>query len=275
MIFGAKIVLAGSILIGSILTILIPVSARLSYIALFVCRFLIGAAHGFFWPAMSSLWSKWAPPAERSRLVGVANAGAQIGNVIALPLSGWLCVNGFDGGWPSIFYIYGIIGCVWFIAWMIFASKSPAENRFIGEKEKNYIEENVISNPLGKTPWLEMAKSKPLWGLVVTHSASNFGTYLFLTQLPTYMREILKFDIKSNGALSALPYLAFWFAIIVASVTSDKLIQSKALSKTLVRKIFNSLGLILPMTAVIGLCFVDCSIPYAGVALLTYGLAAT
>lgn len=36
---------------------------------------------------MSSLWAYWAPPAERSRLVGVANAGAQIGNVILLKLN--------------------------------------------------------------------------------------------------------------------------------------------------------------------------------------------
>ena len=31
---------------------------------------------------MSSLWAFWAPPAERSRLVGVGNAGSQIGNVL-------------------------------------------------------------------------------------------------------------------------------------------------------------------------------------------------
>ena len=30
---------------------------------------------------MSTLWSAWAPPTERSRLAGIANAGAQIGNV--------------------------------------------------------------------------------------------------------------------------------------------------------------------------------------------------
>jgi MFS transporter, ACS family, solute carrier family 17 (sodium-dependent inorganic phosphate cotransporter), member 5 len=275
MIIGAKIVLAGAILIGSILTILIPVAARLSYIALFACRFFTGVAHGVFWPAMSSLWSKWAPPAERSRLVGVANAGAQIGNVIALPLSGWLCVNGFDGGWPSIFYIFGAIGIVWFIVWMIFGSKSPSENRFIGVVEKKYLEDKIKTNPPGKTPWLDIIKSKSFWGLVIAHFSSNFGTYLFLTQLPTYMREILKFDIKSNGALSALPYIVFWFAIILSSIIGDKLIESKKLTKTVVRKIFNSLGLILPMSAVIGLCFVDCSIPYAGVALLTYGLATT
>ena len=36
-----------------------------------------------------------------------AFTGTQIGNVITLPLAGVLCEHGFDGGWPSIFYILG------------------------------------------------------------------------------------------------------------------------------------------------------------------------
>ena len=72
-----------------------------------------------------------------------------------------------------------------------------------------------------------------------------------------------------------MPYIVFWFFIILSSIIGDKLIQSKKLSKTAVRKIFNSLGLLLPMCAVIGLCFVTCAVPYAGVALLTLGLATT
>lgn len=273
--FGAKIVLAAAILIGSILTILIPVASYVSYVALFFCRFFTGVAHGVFWPAMSSLWAYWAPPAERSRLVGVANAGAQIGNVLALPLGGFLCVYGFDGGWPSIFYIFGAIGIVWFFLWMFLAAKSPEEHRFISQKEKLYIQSSVLPPTKQKTPWLDIVKSKSFWGLVCAHSCSNFGTYLFLTQLPTYMSEILKFNIKSNGLLSALPYIVFWLTIIVSSIVGDKLIQSKKLSKTSVRKIFNSLGLLLPMSAVIGLCFVTCGEPYVGVALLVYGLATT
>ena len=92
---------------------------------------------------MSSLWAFWAPPAERSRLVGVANAGSQIGNVIALPLGGFLCVYGFDGGWGSIFYVFGSVGIVWFIFWMLLTSKSPEEHRFISEEEKLYIQERT------------------------------------------------------------------------------------------------------------------------------------
>ena len=56
---------------------------------------------------MSSMFVNWAPPLEKSRLVGFSSAGLNIGNMAALMLGSFLCVNGFDGGWPSIFYLYG------------------------------------------------------------------------------------------------------------------------------------------------------------------------
>lgn len=73
--------------------------------------------------------------------------------------------------------------------------------------------------------------------------------------------------------MSALPYIAFWLITIVSSVVGDKLIQSNLLSKTVVRKIFNSLGSLIPMAAIIGLAFVTCASPYVGVALLVIGLS--
>ena len=33
--------------------------------------------------------------------------GNNIGSVIMFASGGYLCDNGFDGGWPSIFYIFG------------------------------------------------------------------------------------------------------------------------------------------------------------------------
>jgi MFS transporter, ACS family, solute carrier family 17 (sodium-dependent inorganic phosphate cotransporter), other len=57
--------------------------------------------------SQSQIWSRWAPPNERSMLAGMASAGSWFGNIIALPFGGYLCTNGFDGGLPSIFYIFG------------------------------------------------------------------------------------------------------------------------------------------------------------------------
>ena len=60
------------------------------------------------WPAISDMFIRWVPLAEKSRLIGFASAGNNLGNIVALPLGTYLCVDGFAGGWPSIFYIYGI-----------------------------------------------------------------------------------------------------------------------------------------------------------------------
>lgn len=95
---------------------------------------------------------------------------------------------------------------------------------------------------LKKTPFMGILKSASYWGLVCAHFSSNFGTYLFLTQLPTYMKEVLKFDIKASGGLSTLPFIFFWLIILVSSLIGDRLIESKTLSKTAVRKLFNTLG---------------------------------
>jgi MFS family permease len=63
---------------------------------------------GAAWPAISSLFIKWAPLHEKTRLFGLGLSGSNIGNIIALPFGAFLCSNGFDGGWPSIFYLFGI-----------------------------------------------------------------------------------------------------------------------------------------------------------------------
>jgi len=69
----------------------------------------------------------------------MSHAGGMIGNIIALLTGGYLCINGFAGGWPSIFYIFGIIGILWVIVTGILISNTPNENKFICHNEKDYI----------------------------------------------------------------------------------------------------------------------------------------
>ena len=120
---------------------------------------------------------------------------------------------------------------------MLLAAKSPSEHRFISEREKAYLIEktkDAVSNSKKKqkTPWLEIMKSKVFWSLAISQSASHFGTYLFLTQLPTYMREILKFDIKSVFNLFKLKLI---LKMIKFFLTKEWWIISFALYYVLVR----------------------------------------
>jgi ACS family sodium-dependent inorganic phosphate cotransporter len=73
----------------------------------------------------------------------MATSGAWIGNIIALPLGSFLCVSGFDDGWPSIFYIFGILSAIWCILFFILTSDSPQTHRFATQIEKDYVISHV------------------------------------------------------------------------------------------------------------------------------------
>ena len=73
--FGARLTISCGMFPVAILTIISPFLARGSPYLLLVGRAMIGLGEAMMYPGMQSLWSKWAPPHERSRLVGFAFGG--------------------------------------------------------------------------------------------------------------------------------------------------------------------------------------------------------
>jgi len=47
------------------------------------------------------------------------------------------------GGWPSVFYVIGLGGLVWFILWTFFMYDSPAKHPRISPEERHYIEMSI------------------------------------------------------------------------------------------------------------------------------------
>lgn len=277
--YGGTKVIVVSNLIASALTITAPFFARWNYWALSACRFFIGLAHGAFWPAMSAIFVYWAPAKERTKMMGSSTSGAWFGNIVALPLGGFLCVYGLDGGWPSIFYVFGTLGTIWSIIFVFVITDSPKNHWFITEEEKEYLVTETVKEtsarergPL-KTPWGKIFMNKVCIATFVAHFCNNWGNYLFLTQLPSFMKDVLKFNIKSNGTMSAIPYIACGLVTVIFGSVCDKIIRNKILSRTNLRRTFNGLGLFMPMVAVLALSFVDCSMPYLGVVCLTVAMA--
>jgi len=56
-----------------------------------------------------------------------------------LPLGGWLCDVGFDDGWGSVFYIFGLVGIVWSVMMMLLNADTPQTHKFISVTERDYI----------------------------------------------------------------------------------------------------------------------------------------
>ena len=108
-------------------------------------------------------------------------------------------------GWQWVFYIFGAIGCAWFVVWCVVAYDGPDVHPWIGDPEKAYIQSALIecetSRP-SRIPWVAIATSPAVWAITCTHVTQNFGYYVLLTELPSYMKNILHFDMKSNAVLS-------------------------------------------------------------------------
>ncbi|KAL4217610.1 hypothetical protein ACF0H5_022352 [Mactra antiquata] len=272
--FGGKWMFGGGVLCTAILTLATPLAARYSVGVFIAVRVLEGLGEGVTFPAMHAMWGKWGPLYERSKLTGFSYAGAQMGTVFALPLSGWLCdQHNFLGGWPSVFYVFGALGCLWFIVWSCFTYNTPSDHPYISREEREYIESSVGKKEDIKTPWLDIIKCPAVWGVCIAHFSNNWGFYTMLTTLPSYMKNVLKFDLKTNSLLSALPYLGCWFGQTTSGLIADYLRSHGYLSTVTTRRVFTFFGLAVPGILMICVKFAGCN-HYVAVALLVLCLTA-
>ncbi|XP_068633122.1 putative inorganic phosphate cotransporter isoform X1 [Battus philenor] len=272
--FGARLFLGVGMLINSVFGLLVPVAAEAGYEWLILVRFIQGLGEGPIVPCSHAMLAKWIPPNERSRMGAAVYAGAQFGTVISMPLSGLLSAYGFAGGWPSIFYVFGIIGTVWCLAFLFLVSEDPEVCPRIKEAEKKYILSSLwgaagSSSP--PIPWCKILMSMPFWAIMLAHMGQNYGYETLMTELPTFMRQVLHFSIKDNGFVSALPYLCMWLFSMFISVVADWMLSSGRFNHTQVRKIINSIGEYGPAIGLLIAANTGCN-PAATVAVLAIGV---
>ena len=125
---------------------------------------------------MHCLWSKWAPPSERSRLSTFGLSGSYIGSVISMALGG---IIGKYINWQAIFYFFGAASLVWTLLWFRYTAETPGQHSSISSQEKNFIESSLFSAASDDQhtiyiPWTRILRSPPFWAIVSAH----FGTYI-------------------------------------------------------------------------------------------------
>lgn len=255
---GGKVMLLGAISLCSLLSLLTPLFASFGWKAVVALRVIQGLCQGCIFPSTHTLLAKWAPPSERGTIGTYCYSGSQFGTVIMLGISGVLASSAM--GWPSIFYFSGAVGIVWSIIWIFYGSSSPADSRErISSEERHFIESSLNTTGDSRvisTPWRQILTSPAVISLVIAHSAHNWGFWTLLTEIPSYMKSVLHFNIKQNALLSALPYFVMMCMSFLLSPFADWLTNRRILKVEFSRKLFNTIGLWCPAAALIGLSYV-------------------
>ncbi|XP_052747726.1 putative inorganic phosphate cotransporter isoform X2 [Galleria mellonella] len=262
--FGGKILILICIGVNSLITLLIPTAARLGdWQMVCACRVLQGLSQGFIYPSLHTLVAKWVPLEEKGRLGTVVYVGGQLGTAFQHIAAGFIADL---WGWPAIFYVTGTIGAIWTIVYIIIGSSSPQESRFITSEERLYIQTSlgqIGGHKRYKTPWKAIFTSMPFISLIIAHCGQNWGHWTLITEIPSYMSKVLGVDIKHNGIISALPYLALFVLSIPNGFVADYILKKKWLSITASRKLFNSIGAYGPAIALICLSYTPADVVIA------------
>ena len=143
------------------------------------------------------------------------------------------------------FKFFGILGLVWFAFWLILIRASPQEDTKISAEEKAYIlqclEEEGSTEKI-PVPWKAIWSSTAVWAIICAQFSEGWGFFTLQTELPTFLKDALSFDLTKSGIVSALPYLCMVIMLHVAGQLSDY-VQIKGIWTTQqVRKYFNTLA---------------------------------
>lgn len=242
--FGTKAVFGWAQLATAICTLCIPTAASTHWALLVLLKAIQGFASGLTWPAMYAVVGPWIPSLERSRFMS-SFQGFNIGIGLTYPLCGFIIAS---FGWRPVFYTTGSISILWCIMWYFLAFDLPSEHPRISQKELRYIERNVSAEiqVSRKVPWKAVITSLPVWSIIIASFGRVWLHTTFYMQGPSFMKNILNFDIKNNGVMSGLPFLFSYLTSVVFCIIADISVKHAILSLTNIRKLMTGISQIAP-----------------------------
>ena len=278
--FGGKWVLGLGVLFWSLFTLLTPASAALGITVLLACRFLMGVAEAVTWPSIYSLYSRWVHPDRRASAVGLMNSGISGGSVIALICTPWL-INVWS--WQGAFYLYGLLGVIWFVVWAPLARSRPADktdwdtpNAASATAEAGSATDRNDASAQTVYPRLTvrgMLRSRAVWAIAIAHICINWSLYLVLSWFPTFVNRELGADLQLAGVLALSPTIVSLIMAPLAGRLFDRLVAGGR-DRLKVRCTMQSLAFVGITAAMMGITLTDSLILSVTVITLSNALTA-
>ena len=252
-------------LTSSLLLLAMPAAARWGGSPLLgALRIAQGLLQGVIWPGFAAIWTKWAPPDERSTMSSFPQAGGYVGNVLFGAIIGAQCDRDealLFGGWVGAFDLTAVLGLLWALAWLCLVSDSPAQQRqrtpTCSAAECSFVERalgdetaraHLPASNSGARPGLRFfcrALATPSVLAICAASWSvNIAFYILQNAIPAYTRDMHGLSFTSIGFITAVPQV-FLVAMIILAVNIDLKLRAnaEAISPRTIRRVLTCAGI--------------------------------
>jgi MFS transporter, ACS family, hexuronate transporter len=203
---GTRIGLALAVCFWSVVNIFTGFASSVSGFAAF--RFLLGIGEGLNWPGASKTVAEWFPSQERSVAVAIFDSGSSVGGALAALVIPWVALT---FGWRWSFVFSGALGLVWLAMWLRVyhpldrhPSVSPEEVAHI----RAGLEPTLSFRTRGVARWLELMKSRNVWGIVLGRGLTDPIWWFYIFWLPQYLSDARGFSLKRIALFAWIPFVA-------------------------------------------------------------------
>jgi sugar phosphate permease len=176
-------------------------------------------------------------------MISALCSGSYLGTAICYPLSALILQN---IGWRSILFAYGGFGFVWGVMYLFLVSDTPEVDRRIHPVELEFI----MSSQRGSMSNLQSSVAEPLsavlqealhsraaWALMAASFCNNFGFYVLVSELPTFMLEVLHISEEASGIVAVFPYVGLWLVTLSSGVFADYMVRKGTMKLVKVRRL--------------------------------------
>ncbi|MGH8784627.1 MAG: MFS transporter [Cupriavidus necator] len=217
--FGPKKVLIVLSLIWGVATVLTGFAG--SVLMLVVLRFVLGIGEGGAFPTATRAFTYWMPVAERGFAQGITHSFARLGGAITPPI---VLVIVAAAGWREAFIVLGAVSLGWTLLYAFFFKDSPDKHSRVTAQELQeigYRRGDSQQAAKAATPWRRLFRR--MWLVTFVDFCYGWSLWVYLTWLPSYLKEARGFDLKQLALFTALPLMAGVVGDTLGGVLSDRI----------------------------------------------------
>jgi MFS family permease len=196
--FNRKRVILAGLYVWSIITGFTAGCSRLWHF-IFI-RGAEGLGETFYFPASMSLISDYHSKATRSRAMSIHQTSVYAGTIGGSALAGWM---GMHWGWRSPFILLGGLGIILGLVLYTFIReplRNEAEIAEGGENENAAQTESISFKDFLR----QLSQTPSVLLLILAFFGANGVAFVFITWMPTFLREKYDLDLAMAGLNGAL-----------------------------------------------------------------------